>query len=513
MPSQYANVSLAPATRRVAEALALAVPRVTVAAMVVVPVPAPVAEHPEAVWAADATVVSAEAHVQAGSALASPPVISSVNSAVWPASTVSAAGESEAVSGGGVTRRLADAVAVSAPRVTVAAMVVVPVPVPVAEHPEAVWAADATVVSAEAHVQAGSALASPPVISSMNSVVWPVSTVSAAGERTAVSGGGVTRRLADAVAVSAPRVTVAAMVVVPVPVPVAEHPEAVWAADATVVSAEAHVQAGSALASPPVISSVNSAVWPASTVSAAGESEAVSGGGVTRRLADAVAVSAPRVTVAAMVVVPVPVPVAEHPEAVWAADATVVSAEAHVQAGSALASPPVISSMNSVVWPVSTVSAAGESEAVSGGGVTRRLADAVAVSAPRVTVAAMVVVPVPVPVAEHPEAVWVADATVVSAEAHVQAGSALASPPVISSVNSAVWPASTVSAAGESEAVSGGGGGGGVGAVGLRVPDSEQPTSKKMPSAINRDGKARCMRSPTMLAMMEVDSLLSPDLG
>ena len=145
------------------------------------------------------------------------------------------------------TRRLADAAAVSAPRVTVASMVVVPAPVPVAEHPEAVWAVDATVVSAEAHVQAGSALGSPPVISSVNSAVWPVWTVSAAGERKAVSGGGVTRRLADAVAVSAPRVTVASTVVVPVPVPVAEHPEAVRAADATVVSAEAHVQVGSAL--------------------------------------------------------------------------------------------------------------------------------------------------------------------------------------------------------------------------------------------------------------------------
>ena len=196
------------------------------------------------------------------------------------------------------------------------------------------------------------------------------------------------------------------------------------------------------------------------------------------------AVSAPRVTVAAMVVVPEPVPVAEHPEAVRAADATVVSAEAHIQAGWALASPPVISSVNSAVWPVSTVSAAGASEAVSGGGVTRRLAEAVAVSVPRVTVAATVVVPVPVPVAEHPEAVRAADATVESAEAHVQAGSALASPPVISSVNSAVRPVSTVSEAGESEAVSGGGGGGGVGAVGLRVPDSEQPTSKQTASAI-----------------------------
>ena len=74
-------MSLAPATRRVAEALALVLPRVTVAAMVVVPGPVPVAEHPEAVWAADATVVSVEAHVQAGSALASPPAISRVNSA------------------------------------------------------------------------------------------------------------------------------------------------------------------------------------------------------------------------------------------------------------------------------------------------------------------------------------------------------------------------------------------------------------------------------------------------
>ena len=190
-----------------------------------------------------------------------------------------------------------------------------------------------------------------------------------------------------------------------------------------------------------------------------------------------------------------------------------VSRSARPGAGSALGSPPVISRVNSAVWPVWTVSAAGESEAASGGGITRRLAVALAVSAPRVTVAARVVVPVPVPVAEHPEAVWTADATVVSAEAHVQEGSALGSPPVISRVNSAVWPVCTVSAAGESEAASGGGGGGGVGAVGVRVPDSEQPTSKKMPSAINRDGKARCMRSPTMLAMAEVDSLWSPVVG
>ena len=117
------------------------------------------------------------------------------------------------------------------------------------------------------------------------------------------------------------------------------------------------------------------------------------------------------------------------------------------------------------------------------------------VSAPRVTVASMVVVPLPVPVAEHPEAVRAADATLVSVEAHVQDGSALGSPPFILGVNSAVWTVSTVSAAGERTAVSGGIGGGGVGAVGLRVPDSEQPTSKKVPSAINRDGNARCMRS------------------
>ena len=49
----------------------MAVPRVTVAAMVVVPVPVPVAEHPAAVAVADATRVSAAAHVQAGSALGS----------------------------------------------------------------------------------------------------------------------------------------------------------------------------------------------------------------------------------------------------------------------------------------------------------------------------------------------------------------------------------------------------------------------------------------------------------
>ena len=194
-----------------------------------------------------------------------------------------------------------------------------------------------------------------------------------------------------------------------------------------------------------------------------------------------------------MVVVPVPVPVAEHPEAVRTADATAASAEAHIQAGSALGSPPAISRVNSAVWPVSTVSAAGANEAVSGGGVTRRLAEAVAVSAPRVTVAAMVVVPVPVPVAEHPEAVRAADATAASAEAHVQAGSESGSPPAISRVNPAVWPVSTVSAAGAKEAVSGGSG---VGVVGLVVPDSEQPTSRKMPGAINRDGKARCIHSP-----------------
>ncbi|MDE2784851.1 MAG: hypothetical protein OXK77_18015 [Gemmatimonadota bacterium] len=290
--------------------------------------------------------------------------------------------------------------------------------------------------------------------------------------------------------------TVAAMVVVPVPVPVAEHPEAVSADDATVVSAEAHVHAGSALGSPPVISRVNSTVWPVSTVSAAGDRAAVSRGGVTTTLADAVAVSVPRVTVAAMVVVPILVPVTEHPETVRMADATVVSAEVHVHAGSALGSPPVISRLNSAAWPVSTVSAAGESEAASGGGVTTRLADAVAVSAPRVTVAAMVVVPVPVPVAEHPEAVSADDATVVSAEAHVHAGSALGSPPVISRVNSTVWPVSTVSAAGEKEAASGGGGGGGVGAVGAGVPDSEQPAkSKRTAEAVARSGKTRCMRS------------------
>ncbi|MCY3704265.1 MAG: hypothetical protein OXH08_02005 [Gammaproteobacteria bacterium] len=217
---------------------------------------------------------------------------------------------------------------------------------------------------------------------------------------------------------------------------------------------------------------------------------------MTTRLADTVIVSAPRATVAEMVVVPIPVPVAEHPEAVRATDATVVSAVAHVHAGSALGSPPVISRANSTVWPVSTVSAAGENEAESGGGVTTRLADAVAVSAPRVTVAAMVVLPVPAPVAEHPEAVSAADATVVSAEVHVHAGSALGSPPVISRANSTVWPVSTVSAAGENEAESGGGGGGGVGAVGAGDPDSEQPTSKKTPGAINRNGKTRCMRSP-----------------
>ena len=222
----------------------------------------------------------------------------------------------------------------------------------------------------------------------------------------------------------------------------------------------------------------------------------MSGGGVTRRLAVAVAVAVPRVTVAAMVVVPVPVPVAEHPEAVAAADATRVSAAAHVQAGSALGSPPVISRVNWAVWPVSMVSAAGAMEAASGGRVTRRLAEAVAVAVPRVTVAAMVVVPVPVPVAEHPAAVAVADATRVSAAAHVQAGSALGSPPVISRVNWALWPVSTVSATGAMEAASGRRGvGGGVGAVGP-VPDSEQLTSTKTAKTTARSGKIRCIRSP-----------------
>ena len=71
----------------------------TVASMVVVPLPVPVAEHPESVRATDATAASAEAHAQAGSALGT----SRVNSAVWPVWTVSAAGESDAVSGGGAT--------------------------------------------------------------------------------------------------------------------------------------------------------------------------------------------------------------------------------------------------------------------------------------------------------------------------------------------------------------------------------------------------------------------------
>ena len=126
---------------------------------------------------------------------------------------------------------------------------------------------------------------------------------------------------------------------------------------------------------------------------------------------------------------------------------------------------------------------------------TRRLAEAMAVSAPRVTVAAMVVVPVSVPVAEHPEAVRTVDATVASAAAHIQAGSALGSPPAISRVNSAVWPASTVSAAGERAAVSGGVGGGGAGAVGLRDSDSEQPTSKQTANAGAWADKTRCTRS------------------
>ena len=235
---------------------------------------------------------------------------------------------------------------------------------------------------------------------------------------------------------------------------------------------------------------------------------------VTQRVAEALVAAVPRVTVASMVVVPVPVPVAEHPEAVRAADATVVSAEAHVQAGSALGSPPAISRVNSAVWPVSTVSAAGERTAVSGGGVTRRSAEAVAVSAPRVTVASMVVVPVPVPVAEHPEAVRAADATVVSAEAHVQAGSALGSPPAISRVNSAVWPVSTVSAAGERTAVSGGGGGGGgTGAVGPGVPDPAHPAKKKDAQCDQPRWQSPLHGFPSTLAIMGFDGLVAVTSG
>ncbi|MDE0393216.1 MAG: hypothetical protein OYK82_00410 [Gammaproteobacteria bacterium] len=50
----------------------------------------------------------------------------------------------------------------------------------------------------------------------------------------------------------------------------------------------------------------------------------MSGGGVTLRLADAPAENPPRVTIASMVVVPLPIPLAEHPEAVASANATVV---------------------------------------------------------------------------------------------------------------------------------------------------------------------------------------------
>lgn len=146
------------------------------------------------------------------------------------------------------------------PRVTVAAMVVAPVPVPVAEHPNEVTAADATRVSAETHVQAGCVFVSPPVISMVNWAVWPVRTVSPTGARAPTSGGWVTRRPTEAVAVSVPCVTVAVMFVLPAPVPVAEQPEAVWAADATVASAEAHVQTGSAFGSPPVIAIVKRTV-------------------------------------------------------------------------------------------------------------------------------------------------------------------------------------------------------------------------------------------------------------
>ena len=149
--------------------------------------------------------------------------------------------------------------------------------------------------------------------------------------------------------------------------------------------------------------------------------------------------SVPRVTVAAMVVVPAPLPVAEHPEAVRAAEATVMSPEVHVQDGSALGSPPAISRVNSAVWPVWTVSAAGERD----GGERRRGHPETGgrggrERAPRDGRLDGGGCRLPVPVAEHPEAVWVADATVVSAEAHVQAGSALGSPPAISRVNSAV---------------------------------------------------------------------------
>ncbi len=67
-----------------AEALKWAVPRVTVAEMVVAPAPVPVAEHPKEVATTDATRVSADAHVHAGSVSESPPVTSRVNWAVWP---------------------------------------------------------------------------------------------------------------------------------------------------------------------------------------------------------------------------------------------------------------------------------------------------------------------------------------------------------------------------------------------------------------------------------------------
>ena len=221
-------------------------------------------------------------------------------------------------------------------------------------------------------------------------------------------------------------------------------------------------------------------------------------------------VALPRVTVAAMVVVSVPVPVAEHPEAVRAADATVVSPEAHVQAGSALGSPPLISRVNWAVWPVWMVSAAGAREAVSGGGVTRRLAEAVVVAVPRVTVAAMVVVPVPVPVAEHPEAVWAADATIVSAEAHVQAVSTSGSPPVISMVKLTVWPVWTVSAAGEMEAASGGGA---LGAVGARVPDSEQPADTRTANTLSAVARFRCLRFLRMLTGTSSDRRSFPRMA
>ncbi len=116
-------------------------------------------------------------------------------------------------------------------------------------------------------------------------------------------------------------------------------------------------------------------------------------------------------------------------------------------------------------------------------------------SLPRVTVAAMVVA-TSVPTAEHPAAIAAADATIASAEEHVQAGSALESPPVIATVKSTVWLIWKVSAAGGTEAARGGGG---LGAIGPRVPASEQPASTITANTLLAVARFRCIRLPGML--------------